>query len=427
MQGAAMLCMGLALAACSSSENEQVIIEPAPQPVETRSLSQEDFVNTGNDFAFNLLRQVATTNQGQSFVFSPLSVTYALGMMNEGATGGTHQQIMKVLGFEGVPSDTINALCHHIMQQAPLLDTSVDMSLANGIFIRDLYKLQERYQQCLQQFYDAEVHTLDFEATASLDFINDWCSQKTKGMIPHVLDKLEGVCYLINAIYFKADWTYAFDPDVTFYDWFTAADNKVVEVPFMMGEFNVNYTQTADCKVIRMPFGNEAYGMYVFLPAKDKTPSDILATLSTEKLAALDEIMDSTDVVVKMPRFGTYSSTDLKGILQAMGMTLPFDERLAQFGGMIEGLGNGDLYVSRIFQDAAIEVQEKGAKATAVTVVGYGVTAILPDEEHDGKIHFTANHPFVYLITEKSTGAIYFAGVFAGDKNTLATAEGTDE
>lgn len=408
LKSAAMLCMGVAFAACSSSENEQLVVpSPSPQPVVTRSLTQEEFVKTGNDFAFNLLRDVEAVNEGESFVLSPLSITYALGMLNEGATGETRQQIMRVMGFEGVSSDTINDLCHTIMQQAPLLDDSIDINIANGIFLKQPFQLQESYQQTLSHYYDAETHALDFYDPASLTYINDWCSQKTNGMIPHVLDELSGICYLINAIYFKGEWTYSFDPDATTMGWFW---NKV-EVPYMNAELSLDYVKTEDCQVVRMPFGNESFGMYILLPVADKTVEDVLSKLSTEKIASLEGLLQPTNVVMRLPRFETKTHTKLNDILKQRGMILPFSERWAQLDRMIQNLGVGSLYVSQIFQDAVIEVQEKGAKAAAVTVVNIEELDIGPEDE---KIYFTANRPFVYLITDKQTGAIYFAGVFAG-------------
>ena len=406
-KGMAWLCMGLAFTACSNNENEGPNANP-----ETRALTQEEFVETGNDFGFKLLRDVAAVNNGNGFVLSPLSVTYALGMLNEGARGETRQEIMKVLGFEGVPASTINELCRDIMKKAPLLDESVELNLANGVFLNEPLKLQEGYRQTLSQYYNAEAHVLNFGEQASLDYINKWCSQKTQGMIPEVLDKLSGICYLINAIYFKADWTYSFDPELTQEGPFFKTASQHVEVPFMHSELQTGYTETTEAQVIRMPFGNEAFGMYVLLPKDGKSPTDVLATLSTAKMAELNAAMQQRNVEVVLPRFTTRTHTELSTILEKMGMQRPFSAA-AQLEGIIEDMKNGCLYVSRIFQDAAIEVQEKGAKAAAATVVEIDYE-MEPLNESD-KVTFIANRPFVYLITEKSTGNIYFAGVYAGE------------
>ena len=405
-RSAALLCMGLAFTACSTDENE----EPNASP-ETRAMTQEEFVEAGNDFGFNLLRDVAAVNNGNGFVLSPLSVTYALGMLNEGARDETRQEIMKVLGFEGVPASAINELCCDIMKKAPLLDENVELNLANGVFLDEPLKLQEGYRQTLSQYYDAEAHVLNFGEQASLDYINNWCSQKTQGMIPEVLDVLSGFCYLINAIYFKADWTYSFNPELTQPGPFFKTANQRVEVPFMHSELKTEYTETADAQVVRMPFGNEAFGMYVLLPKDGKNPKDVLANLSTAKMAELNASMRQRDINLTLPRFTTRTHTELRVVLEKMGMQRPFHP-MAQLGGIIEGMKDGKLYVSSIFQDAAIEVQEEGAQAAAVTVI-----EIILDSgpEESDIVTFNANHPFVYLITEKSTDAIYFAGVYAGE------------
>lgn len=406
-KGAALLCMGLVLTACSSNENEG----PNDFP-KNRALTQEEFVETGNDFGFNLLRDIAEENNGNSFVLSPLSVTYALGMLNEGARNETRQEIMKVLGFGGVPANTINELCRDVMKKAPLLDEDVELNLANGVFLNEPLKLQEGYRQTLCQYYDAETHVLNFGEQASLNYVNNWCRQKTQGMIPKVLDELSGICNLINAIYFKADWTYSFDPELTQEGSFFKTAGQHVEVPFMHSELQTEYTETADAKVVRMPFGNEAFAMYAFLPKDGKSTKEVLATLSTAKMVALDGAMRQRNVEIVLPRFMTHTHTELSAVLEKMGMQRPFSAA-AQLEGIIEDMTDGGLYVSRIFQDAAIEVQEKGTKAAAATVVVIDYE-MEPLKESD-KVSFIADHPFVYLITERSTGSIYFAGVYAGE------------
>ena len=65
-------------------------------------------------------------------------------------------------------------------------------------------------------------------------------------------------------------------------------------------------------------------------------------------------------------------------------------------------------YVDFVQQDAAINVDESGTEAAAVTVIATRKNAI----ESSPKVVFHADHPFLYLITESSTGAILFAGKY---------------
>ena len=73
--------------------------------------------------------------------------------------------------------------------------------------------------------------------------------------------------------------------------------------------------------------------------------------------------------------------------------------------------GTGILGLSFVRQDAAIKVDEEGSEAAAVSSAGVFVTSPGPNPH----AVFHANHPFLYLITESSTGAVLFAGRYCGE------------
>jgi serine protease inhibitor len=69
---------------------------------------------------------------------------------------------------------------------------------------------------------------------------------------------------------------------------------------------------------------------------------------------------------------------------------------------------NSDVFISNMFQKAAIDLDEEGTEAAAVTVIEYESTGI---SHH---VTFHANRPFFYTISEQSTGAIFFVGQYLG-------------
>ena len=106
-----VLALILSITACSSDSDYEIPsnTDPVVEDNELRSISltpsEQQLVTNGNDFAFNLFRQVS--DEKASIVLSPISITYALGMLNNGATGETLKQINKVLGFNNA-DDFIN-------------------------------------------------------------------------------------------------------------------------------------------------------------------------------------------------------------------------------------------------------------------------------------------------------------------------------
>ena len=81
-----------------------------------------------------------------------------------------------------------------------------------------------------------------------------------------------------------------------------------------------------------------------------------------------------------------------------MGIPLAFSDQ-ADLTGMD---GSGNLSISAVVHKAFVKVNEEGTEAAAATAVGIRTTSMPP--------MFEANHPFLFLIRENSTGTILFIG-----------------
>ena len=197
--GMALLAMGL-LTACSSG-NDVVEVPDQPkqeQPKPDNPEEQREFAKKNNDFTFNLYRAVNDAQQERkSIVTSPLSVTYVMGMLNDGAAGKTEEEITSVLGFGAGDKAAVNAYCQALIQQAPLADPSVTLQIANIVAADEDVVLEDTYKQNMNDYYEADVASLDFSEPASLDYLNGWCNEKTEGMIPKIIDQLSPEAKLV--------------------------------------------------------------------------------------------------------------------------------------------------------------------------------------------------------------------------------------
>lgn len=375
---------------------------------------QRKMLNGNNDFACNLLRAINEQKRGDgSFVVSPVSVSYLLGMLNAGADGNTRQQITDVLGLDASVQEG-NKYFKKLIDEAPYVDSKVTVKIANCIDVNSArgISLFPQYEADMQKYYKAQIDALDFTNGRSLDRINDWCDIHTNGMIPQILDRLEpdAAMYLLNAVYFKASWTEKFDRSATREMNFTKQNGSTVMRQMMHLKTKAAYGENDLCKMLRLPYGSSGYSMYVLLPCKGKTVSDIITSLSAKTLKQQQmREMAIREVDILLPRFTTTSETDLKGILSSMGMPLAFDSYRADFPNMAQG--SEDLYVSMMKQKARIEVDEEGTKAAAVTAAA--VTRSASNIRQGYTFH--ATHPFVYYIAEASTGTIFFMGTYCGD------------
>ena len=383
--------------------------EPIANPRKDISLTEDEkkLVESNNDFAFNLFSkvreyQLSTLNSQLSTILSPLSITYALGMLNNGAAGQTQKEINEVLGFGDAGADAINAFCRKLLTEAPTLDNTTAAEIANTIFVnsgKDYY-LQQGFIDKANQFYDAEPQSLNFfEKEKALEIINGWASDHTHGMIPEVLNEDTfnelAVSYLLNALYFKGAWANKFDKKNTKDESFNGGE----AVPMMQQWEEFEYTENDLYQAIHLPYGNEAYRMTVFLPREGKTISDVLAQMNGKNWQFKKDWKRAVDL--KFPRIQTSTSLPLVDIMKALGMPSAFSLDTAEF----PYFGNRDVYISNMFQKAIIELDEEGTEAAAVTVI----------EESDGIpqwVEFHANRPFFYIISEQSTGVIFFMGQY---------------
>ena len=176
----------------------------------------------------------------------------------------------------------------------------------------------------------------------------------------------------------------------------------------MHQEKELNYTENELCQALCLPYGNGAYAMTILLPKEGKTIDDVLITLTAETWHSY-QWMGSAIVDVKLPRFETDLDVALKPIMMALGMPRAFDEKLAEFPNFCIV----PTYIDLMKQVAKIKVNEAGTEAAAVTVIGMVEKSAGPNEPR--YVNFHANRPFLYVISEWSTGAIFFIGKYIGD------------
>ena len=386
----------LAAVACEKNDVEE-IVDPADNPLKKLELTTRsaDFARRGNEFAFAFLDKV---NKGsdKDFIVSPLSMQFLLGMILDGAKGQTADEICEVLGYGAGEVGAVNEYCQSMLEQLPELDKATKLSIANAVMVNKNYTLLDSYKSTVSKYFDAEVSNLDFSNNkVAVSAINKWCSNHTTN----------DLAYLLNALYFKSQWKNKFPKENTSNAPFTTEDGSTKTVQMMRMRELLLYQDDDVLQAVRLPFGNGAYSMVVILPAEGKTLSDVTESLDSESWAKFRSSLVPCDVDLWLPKFETKYHIDLNGVLSAMGMPSAFSPKSADFSAM----SKEDINLSLVQQDAIIKVDEAGAEAAAVSLAGF-VTAAAPGQH----VVFHADKPFLYLITESSTGAILFAGKYAG-------------
>lgn len=380
----------------------------------TLSTKQAGYVSAGEAFAGRFIDQVdasALRDDKHEWFVSPLSLQIALGMLLNGAQGETAAEICQTLGYKDGEINEINEWSKMMLEQLPKIDKKTELSMADAIFFNNKISLKAPFREAVGSNYFAALEALDFSnRKATADFINSWCDRQTKGMIPKVIDEYgispDAMAFLANALYFKSVWSEKFPKEDSRNETFTLENGKKDKVRMMkLDGKKFLYGENDLWQAIRLPYGNGAYGMTVVLPQKGHSVREV-----TEALGKGEVVSTNQEAMADLwlPGFEMKYHIELNDILKTLGMPMAFDPWRADFLAMSEY----ESYVSFVQQDAAIKVDEEGTEAAAVTIIGMNFATAIPSEPR--KVVFHADRPFLYLITESSTGAILFAGKYNG-------------
>ena len=372
-----------------------------------RQLSNQEMelIDATNQFSFNIIKKLDQEEAGNNFFISPVSIGYALGMVFNGADGETKQGIKNTLDFGDLSDEEINSSYKNLTALLLNMDKKVALGLANSIWYKNTYDVHENFATKMREYYDARIEGLDFDDPDANDIINGWIEEKTNDRIKDMLDEIppSAVMYLVNAIYFKADWTYQFDESATKKDDFFLKSGSSIQVDLMYSKgATVEYHNAQDLQMIDIPYGNKQFSMTILLPHQGSSVDEVWQNMTDEKLAEMDANSDTSTVELYLPKFELEYKKELKDILAEMGMHKAFNQ--AELPHLFtEDL---DLFISKVLHQSFLKVDEKGSEAAAATVVGIEVTSIGGGKPQVIKIE----RPFGLMIREKHSGSILFAG-----------------
>jgi len=366
-----------------------------------------EVVESNNGSAFDIFKEINREEGKKSIFISPLSISTALSMVYEGAGTTTREAMENALKYKGIDPETLNFSYRNLLLHLNSADNKVSLNLKNSIWIRSGETINEEFLNINKDVFNAYVSQLDFSKSDAADTINNWIKEATKGKIDKMVNSPIDpyvVMYVINAIYFKGDWTTRFEEKNTFETDFATEGGSKEKVMMMSRKGEVEYGSGEGYKAVKLPYGNKKIAMYCILPEDGIKVDDMIKDMDAGKWKEIkDSIKLIEDVELQIPRFKLeYGKKELKDSLAALGMGECFSEN-ADFSGIREGL-----FISSVLHKAVIEVNEKGTEAAAATVVEIKET--MAGEQ----ITFIANRPFLFLISDSETGSVLFMGKYSG-------------
>lgn len=365
---------------------------------------------SANDFAIDLQKRLAA-DQG-NLIFSPASLAIALGMAAAGAEKETRDEMLSVLH---APEDETNWL-KSIGKLSHLLNAEGEnyvIKTANRLWGQMSFEFRDDYLAKMEKDFGAPCGKLDFiEASEpSRMTINNWVSDQTNSRIKDLLPSgsITHLTRLVltNAIYFKADWASKFMEFATTDQPFKCFDGSEVQVPLMMQKNTFGYAEDDDVQVVELPYINPDLSMAIVVPKQVDGLKELEQQLTSSRLNSWFDSLGEQEVVVFLPKFKLEVPLNLNSILCELGMPRAFGDE-AEFGGIST---SAPLKITDVVHKAFVEVDEEGTEAAAATGVVIGMRGPAPQEPEPKIVR--ADHPFVFLIRHRESGAILFWGRLA--------------
>lgn len=386
---------------CNKIQSENMMIDKKPREVSgITELSEKNVVLT--DFGVRLFQESFHTEK--NILISPISLVYALGMTANGATGETLEEMEAVIGM---PVDELNEYLYSYQKKLSQGD-KYELSLANSIWFTDdeRVSIEEDFLQINADYYGSDVYRTPFDDQTVKD-INNWVKQNTNEVIPKILDEIpkEAVMYLVNALAFEAEWQKVYYDSQVREDVFTLEDGTKQNVEFMFSE-EYNYLEDENTIGFLKYYADCKYAFVALLPNEGISIRDYVADLSGEKVNHFIENRKEGVVFAAIPKFKTEFNVNVKEILLNMGLKSGFDAERADFSRLGTST-DGNIYISRVLQNAFISVGEKGTEAGAATLVEMNDEGAAEPKEIK-RVYL--DRPFIYMLIDCETNIPFFIG-----------------
>ncbi|XP_068166359.1 heparin cofactor 2 [Antennarius striatus] len=359
-------------------------------------------------FGFNLYRSLRNdVNQTDNILLAPAGISIAMGMMSLGAGPGTRNQIYEAMGFaefvnasHHYSNSTVHKLFRKLTHRLFRRNFGYTLRSVNDVYVKKDVPVKDTFRTETKAYYFAEPQSVDFRDANFLDKANRRILKLTKGLIRDPLKSVDPdmVLMLLNYLYFKGTWEQKFTKEMTHYRNFRVDEKTNVRVPMMInkGNYLAAVDHELDCDILQLQYTGEI-SMLIALPRKITGMRTLEQDISPTVVNKWLNNMTNRTREVVLPRFKLEQNYDLIENLKEMGLT-----DLFQASGDFSEMTSEKVVMNRLKHQGTITVNEEGTEAAALTQVGFMPLS--------SQIHFTVDHPFLFLIYEHRTDCLVFMG-----------------
>ena len=377
----------------------------------------------GRGFDDNILAVINASNKEKNnLICSPLSILSALTICMVGAKNNTLKQMLNVLypNVKDIQYTTENAIKFATKAIAISKeyngkfdgnDNKPIVNLSNKLWIRKGLKILDSYTKNTGVDF---IDTFDnSNANQAVQIVNKWFADNTNNMITNMVDESimkSAELIITNAIYFNGKFVKPFDvkktqKNVGFYkDKEHSKEISKVEMMQQTSDLMIAEKVFGIWNVVKLEYANCKISLFLVINDYGKGDEPVLT--ANDLLNKLNDYWQRSECKLFIPKFKYEYQLSLNNILKEMGITDAFNDKLADFSAIT---GDKDLFISDVIHKAIIEVDEKGTKAAAATVVLLAISSLRPPTPEK-----RFDYPFTFYIIDEEKGITLFSGKFEG-------------
>ncbi|XP_068960373.1 alpha-1-antiproteinase 2-like [Petaurus breviceps papuanus] len=358
-----------------------------------------------SEFARRLLKLLVSENPHKNVFFSPVSIATAFAMLSLGAKTATLTNLLEGLSFNltELQEREIHKGFQDLVQLLNTTEGKGQLESGNGLFINDQLEPLQTFLDDVKNLYAAEVFTTNFrDSEYAKKQINDYVDKKTHGKIPELIKHLDPttVMVLINHIFFKGNWETSFNSTLTELQDFYVDKNTTVQVPMMMKREKLYYHRDDDVfsSMVILPYEGKAL-LILILPDEDKLEQALDAIIAQRETSS-PRFTEKRKVTIYLPRISISTTYDLEQLLPKIGIRDVFTDD-ADLTGISTQF---KLQVSKVLHKAALQVNENGTVAAAVTDIEVQRNIVAPP------VTMKFNRPFFMVLWDTNIHHPLFLG-----------------
>lgn len=259
---------------------------------------------------------------------SPISLRILLSILYHTTTGDSESQLREKIYLANKHDTEIShrLALNHFME-------SHNLKIINKIYVRYGSIVRDNFKTIINE-YRSSVEPIDFiKRKESSNLINEWVENETDGLINDLVTEDifndDMSLFLVNTIYFKAQWKHPFSSNAVYKSEFIDINGKssIINIMSTSDLYKIARMENMKATVIEIPYITHSnFVFWLLLPNEDSSIMELQKLFNYDTINDISKSFIEQTVELSLPIFETETAVDAVKILREMGLTAIFDK-----------------------------------------------------------------------------------------------------